>query len=194
MIGNQLKFFFFNIFYSKTILDDKLMFASSRLTFLKNMYFHFILANKSSNRVCFLLLCMLINKFTLSCFNFIFSKNILRNKFVKVGIIFLISSQKIYNYLWSMFLFSLPNLYFSKWISNSPNFFLFDHYNKIYEILFLCLKKILFLNFFHQNKDMEKYYSFFEFSLFRMKIRVNTGMKYYLINRDILRLSGLNII
>ena len=193
MIGNQMRSFFFQHVYLYSFLYDKIVdFKYFYHNLFHDIKFQFLLKNIYSNRIIFLLIVMLLEKFTSNNFFFVLNKKILRNRFIKVGGIFQVFDQKVYNYLCLLFLFSLPKLSFSE--HSEHDIFYYDTNNKIYDSLFFVLNKILFLNYFFHTDDYEKYDYLFEHSVFRIKIKIGTYLKFFLINRDLMRLSGANII
>lgn len=93
-----------------------------------------------------------------------------------------------------LFYYSLPKLIYSIDLKLNNYYCFYDtKYNK-YSSLFLLFTKFLFLNFFTYTLDYYKYYNFFESAVYKLKIKVSTNFKYYLINRDLFRLLGLNVI
>jgi hypothetical protein len=192
-MNNKLNFLFFNYSFLASILQDKL-FISVSTFYYNNIKFYFLLKNDSSNRFLFLLKLMLIEKLTNNKVKFVYNANLLKKKKMKVGGYLVISKQKIYSFLLMLFYYSLPKLVYSIDIKLN-NYYLFYNIKwNIYSVLFLSLTKFLFFNFFSYNLDYYKYYNFFENAIYKLKIKVSTSFKYYLINRDLFRLVGLNLI
>lgn len=137
---------------------------------------------------------MLIEKITNNKVHFIYNAYLLKKKKMKVGGMLVISKQKIYSFLLLIFFYSLPKLTYSIDIKLN-NYFCFNDtkYNK-YSSFFFTITKFLFFNYFTYNLDYYKYYNFFENSIYKLKIKVCTSYKYYLANRDLFRLAGVNII
>jgi hypothetical protein len=133
---------------------------------------------------------MLLKKITNNQISFIYNKYLLKNKDLKVGGWVQLGHQKLYDFFLMCFLYSLPKLIFY----SNTFFYLYDiKYNK-YMDFFLVLNKFLFFNYFSSSLDYYYYYEFFENVIFQLKMKVSTCFKYYLINRDLFRLIGLNII
>lgn len=190
---NQLRFFAFQYLYVSSFIQEKVStFRLFKNNIFYTMRFHFLLKNIFSNRLVFLFLIMLLEKFVGNSIYFVQNKRILRNKFLRVGGFFEISTQKLYNYLCALFLFSFPKLTFEELSGQDVCFF--DNHINLYNCVFFYLKKILFINFFTHSNDYDKYNHLFEYPMFQLKFRFGTCLKFYLFNRDILRLSGLNII
>jgi hypothetical protein len=137
---------------------------------------------------------MLIEKLTNNKVKFVYNSNLLKKKKMKVGGYLVISKQKIYSFLLMLFYYSLPKLVYSIDIKLNNYYSFYNIKWNIYSVLFLSLTKFLFFNFFSYNLDYYKYYNFFENAIYKLKIKVSTSFKYYLINRDLFRLIGLNLI
>jgi hypothetical protein len=192
-MNNKLNFLFFNYSFLASILQDKL-FISVSTFYYNNIKFYFLLKNDSSNRFLFLLKLMLIEKLTNNKVKFVYNSNLLKKKKMKVGGYLVISKQKIYSFLLMLFYYSLPKLVYSIDIKLNNYYSFYNIKWNIYSVLFLSLTKFLFFNFFSYNLDYYKYYNFFENAIYKLKIKVSTSFKYYLINRDLFRLIGLNLI
>jgi hypothetical protein len=192
-MSNKLSFLYFNYLFLNSILQDRL-FKFSPLFFFNNIKLYFLLKNESNNRFLFILKLMLIEKCTNNKVQFIYNANLLKKKKMKVGGFLCISKQKFYNYLLSFFYYSLPKLIYSIDIKNNNYYLFYDLKAEKYSIFFFLFTKFLFFNFFSFNLDYYKYYNFFENSIYKLKFKVSTCYKYYLVNRDIFRLVGLNII
>lgn len=192
-MNNKLNFLFFNYSFLASILQDKL-FISVSTFYYSNIKFYFLLKNDSSNRFLFLLKLMLIEKLTNNKVKFVYNSNLLKKKKMKVGGYLVISKQKIYSFLLMLFYYSLPKLVYSIDIKLNNYYSFYNIKWNIYSVLFLSLTKFLFFNFFSYNLDYYKYYNFFENAIYKLKIKVSTSFKYYLINRDLFRLIGLNLI
>jgi hypothetical protein len=192
-MNNKLNFLFFNYSFLASILQDKL-FISVSTFYYNNIKFYFLLKNDSSNRFLFLLKLMLIEKLTNNKVKFVYNANLLKKKKMKVGGYLVISKQKIYSFLLMLFYYSLPKLVYSIDIKLNNYYSFYNIKWNIYSVLFLSLTKFLFFNFFSYNLDYYKYYNFFENAIYKLKIKVSTSFKYYLINRDLFRLVGLNLI
>ena len=185
----QYNHFFFEFYYISSFLQEKIFLENLRSFFFK-IKFHFILKNNISNRILFLLKIMLLKKLMNNKISFLFNKYLLKKKQLKIGGFFEIGNQKLYDFFLMCFLYSLPKLiFFSKTF-----FFLYDFKFDRYADLFFFLNKILFFNYFSYNLDYNSYYEFFENTAFHLKIKVSTCFKYYYLNRDLFRLSGLNIV
>jgi hypothetical protein len=192
-MNNKINFSYINYSFLSSILGEKLLLNNKSL-YYNYIKFYFLLKNEGSNRFLFLLKIMLIEKLTNNKIKFVYNANLLKKKKMKVGGYLVVSKQKIYSLLLMIFYYSLPKLVYSLDI-NLNNYYTF--YNtkwNIYSVLFLSLTKFLFFNFFSHNLDYYKYYNFFENAIYKLKIKVSTSFKYYLINRDLFRLIGFNII
>jgi len=192
-MNNKLNFLFFNSSYLSSLLQDKLLCNTLNFYFL-NLKFYFLLKNENQNRFLFLLKLMLIEKLTNNKLQFIYNAYLLKKKKMKVGGFLIVSKQKIYSLLLIIFHYSLPKLIYSIDIKLNNYYFFYNTKWNIYSVLFFTLTKFLFINYFSYNLDYYKYYSFFENSIYKLKIKVSTSFKYYLINRDLFRLIGLNLI
>ena len=192
-MNNKLNFLFFNYSYLTSLLQDKLLHNVFTFYFL-NLKFYFLLKNENQNRFLFLLKLMLIEKLTNNKLKFVYNAYLLKKKKMKVGGFLVVSKQKIYSLLLMLFHYSLPKLVYSIDIKLNNYYFFYNPKWNIYSVLFFTLTKFLFLNYFSYNLDYYKYYNFFENSIYKLKIKVSTSFKYYLINRDLFRLIGLNLI
>jgi len=192
-MNNKLNFLFFNYSYLASLLQDKLLCNVLNFYFL-NLKFYFLLKNENQNRFLFLLKLMLIEKLTNNKLKFIYNAYLLKKKKMKVGGYLVVSKQKIYSLLLMIFHYSLPKLVYSIDIKLNNYYFFYNPKWNIYSVLFFTLTKFLFLNYFSYNLDYYKYYNFFENSIYKLKIKVSTSFKYYLVNRDLFRLIGLNLI
>ncbi len=192
-MNNKLNFLFFNYSFLASILQDKL-FISVSTFYYNNIKFYFLLKNDSSNRFLFLFKLILNKKLTKNKIKFFYNSNLLKKKKMKVGGYLVISKQKIYSFLLMLFYYSLPKLVYSIDIKLNNYYSFYNIKWNIYSVLFLSLTKFLFFNFFSYNLDYYKYYNFFENAIYKLKIKVSTSFKYYLINRDLFRLIGLNLI
>lgn len=192
-MNNKLTFLFYNYSVLSSLMMDKLNNINFSF-FYNNIKFYFILKNENQNRFLFLLKLMLIEKLTNNKIRFIYNSNLLKKKKMKIGGFLLVSKQKIYSLLLILFYYSLPKLIYSIDLKLNNYYCFYDtKYNK-YSSLFLLFTKFLFLNFFTYTLDYYKYYNFFESAVYKLKIKVSTNFKYYLINRDLFRLLGLNVI
>jgi len=192
-MNNKLNFLFFNYSYLTSLLQDKLLCNILNFYFF-NLKFYFLLKNENQNRFLFLLKLMLIEKLTNNKLKFIYNAYLLKKKKMKVGGFLMVSKQKIYSLLLIIFHYSLPKLVYSIDIKLNNYYFFYNPKWNIYSVFFFTLTKFLFLNYFSYNLDYYKYYNFFENSIYKLKIKVSTSFKYYLINRDLFRLIGLNLI
>ncbi len=192
-MNNKLNFLYTNYSFLSSVLNDKL-FISNTTSYYNNIKFYFLLKNEGNNRFLFLLKLMLIEKLTNNKMKFVYNANLLKKKKMKVGGYLVISKQKIYSFLLMLFYYSLPKLVYSLDIKLNNYYTFYNVKWNIYSVLFLSLSKFLFLNFFTYNLDYYKYYNFFENSIYKLKIKVSTSFKYYLINRDLFRLTGFNMI
>jgi hypothetical protein len=192
-MNNKLNFLFSNYSFLSSILNDKLSIISNDFYF-NNLKFYFLLKNDNNNRFLFLLKLMLIEKLSNNKVKFVYNANLLKKKKMKVGGYLIISKQKIYSFILMLFYYSLPKLIYSIDIQLNNYYSFYNTKWNIYSVLFLSLTKFLFLNFFSYNLDYYKYYNFFENAIYKLKIKVSTSFKYYLINRDLFRLIGLNLI
>jgi hypothetical protein len=133
---------------------------------------------------------MLLKKITNNQISYISNKYLVKNKNLRIGGWLQLGHQKLYDFFLICFLYSLPKFIFY----SNTFFYLYDFKFDRYMDLFLVFNKFLFLNYFSWNLDYYYYYEFFENVTFQLKIKVSTCFKYYLINRDLLRLVGLNVI
>ena len=189
----KLNYLYSNYSIISSIISEKLPVSFNNL-YYNNLKFHFLLKNENSNRFLFLLKLMLIEKLTNNKVKFIYNANLLKKKKMKVGGYLIISKQKIYSFLLMLFYYSLPKLVYSIDIKLNNYYNFYNTKWNVYSILFLVLTKFLFMSFFNYNLDYYKYYNFYENSVYKLKIKVCTSFKYYLINRDLFRLIGLHLI
>lgn len=192
-MNNKLNFLFFNYSFLSSILYDKVLYLNNSF-FYNQIKLYFLLKNENQNRFLFLLKLMLIEKITNNKIKFISNSNLLKKKKMKVGGCLIISKQKMYTYLLSFFYDSLPKLVYTIDIKLNNYYYFYNLKWKMYSIFFFSLIKFLFFNYFTFTLDYYKYYNFFENMIYKLKIKVSTCYKYYLINRDLFRLISLNII
>lgn len=192
-MGKHFSSFFFERNYILSFLNDKILLKFENKNVLKNMKFFFLLKNLYFNRIAYYFIVMLLNKFLLNSIYFVYSTDILKRRFVKVGGYFLIGKYKFYHYLIHLSIFSIPKFFFSGYSEYNYHFGLIDNKNYIYDSIFFSLNKLLFLNFFQSVEDYNKYYRFFEKFNFRIKLKFISSIKFFLLNRDIFRLCGLNV-
>jgi hypothetical protein len=185
----QYHFSFFESYYLSSFVWEKIFYFHLK-NFFHNLTLHFILKNNFSNRILFLLKIMLLKKITNNKISFVYNKFLLKNKNLKIGGWVQLGNQKLYNFFLILFFYSLPKFVFH----SSTFFYLYDSKYDCYVDLFFWINKFLFLNYFTLSMDYYNYYEFFENVIFQLKIRVSTCFKYYLINRDLFRLVGLNIL
>ena len=171
------------------ILDNNINCFFNKSKLINRMSFYFLFENKSSNRILLLLKYMLIEKLTNNKVKFVYDKKILITKKIVTGCTVNIKKQKLFNYLLTVFLYSFSKLLFE---SDFDSFFLNDS-KFTYDILFFSLNKVLFFNFFNYNNDYYKYLHYFEDPCYNLKIKLKTRFKYYLMNRKLFRLLGINI-
>ena len=192
-MNNKLNNLYFNYSFLSSILQDRLGICNAHSSY-NNIKFYFLLKNENQNRFLFILKLMLIEKLTTNKVRFIYNANLLKKKKMKVGGFLVISKQKIYSYLLLLFYYSLPKVVYSIDMKLNNYYMFYNTKWNIYSHLFFSLTKFLFLNFFSYNLDYYKYYNFFENTIYKLKIKVGTSYKYYLVNRDLFRLIGLNLI
>jgi len=192
-MNNKLNFLFYNYSLLSSLCNDKFSVLNTSF-FYTNVKLYFLLKNESQNRFLFLLKLMLIEKVTNNKVKFVYNAYLLKKKTMKVGGMVVIGKQKLYSFLLLIFFYSLPKLTYSIDIKLNNYFCFYDTKLNKYSSFFLTLTKFLFLNFFTYNLDYYKYYSFFENAIYKLKIKVSTSYKYYLINRDLFRIAGVNII
>lgn len=190
---NKLNFFYLNFNYLSSYFIDKLM-KSMNFFYFSNINIYYLLNNNSNNRFLFLLKLMLLEKFTNNKVKFVLNNNLLKRKSLKVGGMLSISKQKFYNVYINILYNSLPKLIYSIDLKLNNYYLFYDYKTNVYSTFFYSLTKFLFINYFTYNLDYYKYYNFFENSVFKLRLKVGTCYKYYLINRDLFRLGGLNII
>jgi hypothetical protein len=190
---NKLNFFYLNFSFLASLLQEKIPHSINHV-YLEKLHFSFFVKNSNQNRLLFLLKIMLLEKLTTNKLRFIVNMRLLRKKTLKVGGSIIVAKQKIHNLLLSLFYNSLVKLIYSV-DSKLNNYYIFyDKKWHVYKILFFVLTKFLFFNYFSYHFDYYNYYSFFENVIYQLKIKVCTCFKYYLMNRDLMRLIGLNII
>jgi len=191
MLGCSLNFFFFqNLYLTSFFLEKHFNYLPFKVDFFQNLRIHFLFKNFKSNRLIFLLVIMLMHKLLGNLFYFRTTSDLVRNKFVPVGYLFEVSRQKIYQFLTSVILFSFVKLFFF----SRNQYFLTDSKREKYPVSFINLQGILFFHFFVNTLDSSKYLHYFEKSVFRMKLKFQTQFHYYLLNRDLFRLIGMNFI
>lgn len=192
-MNNKLNFLYFNYSFLCSILHDKILFYSNSF-FFYNIKIYFLLKNENQNRFLYLLKLMLIEKLTNNKVQFIYNSTLLKKKKMKIGGYLIISTQKLYSYLLLFFYYSLPKLIYTIDITKNNYYLFYDLKWQKYSVFFFIFVKFLFFNFFSFNLDYYKYYNFFENTIYKLKFKVSTCYKYYLINRDLFRLIGLNIL
>jgi len=192
-MNNKLYSLYSSYTFFSSILQDKIPHRIVNSYFYK-LYFSFFIKNNSHHRLLFLLKIMLLEKLTANKLRFISNMKILRKKTLKVGGSVMVGKQKIYSLLLSLFYSSLPKLIYSLDNKLSNYYEFYDSKWHVYKLLFVVLTKFLFFNYFSYSSDYYNYYSFFENVIYQLKIKVCTSFKYYLMNRDLMRLVGVNII
>nr|AOS85675.1 ribosomal protein L5 [Naegleria fowleri] len=190
---NKLNFFYFNFNYLQSYFLDRLV-NRNNFFFFSYIQVYYLLHNSSSNRFLFLLKLMLLEKFTNNKIKFVLNNNLLKRRKLKVGGVLAISKQKFYTTYLNILYNSLPKLIYSLDLKLNNYYLFYDNKKTIYSSFFYSLTKFLFLNYFTYTLDYYKYYNFFENAIFKLKLKVCTSYKYYLINRDLFRFGGLNVI
>lgn len=190
---NKLNFLYFHNCYLVTLLQDKTIFPLYNKYF-NNINFSFFIKNNNQHRILFLLKIMLLEKLTANKLKFIINMRLLRKRILKVGGNILISHNKINFILLSFFYYSLPKLIYSfgKELTNYYEFY--DLKLNVYKEIFFVLTKFLFINYFSYTGDYHTYHNLFENSIYQLKLKINTNFNSYLINRELMRLVGTNII
>jgi len=192
-MNNQLNTLFFNKNYITPFLHDKIFNSFFNLYYLR-LKIYFLSKNDMNHRFLFLLKLMLLEKLTNNRVRFIYNLKLLKKKVLKVGGFLSVSKQKIYSFLLLFFYYSLPKIIYSLDLTQENHYCFYDTKYQVYSTTFFTFTKFLFVNYFSYNLDYYKYYNFFETMIYKLKIKVCTLFKHYLMNRDLFRLVGLNII
>nr|YP_010049285.1 60S ribosomal protein L5 [Pleurostomum flabellatum]QPL15615.1 60S ribosomal protein L5 [Pleurostomum flabellatum] len=203
MIGDSIRIRNFSKNYLFSFMNEKsvIFYSCSKknLNLLYGLTFNFLYLNVKSNKTFFFLHLMLLGKFLSNSVNFIFNTRIHKKFKIKVGGRIFLSNHKIYNFIYEIFFLSLPKFIFSlkrfHHISGEKiHYLMTDRFQNFFRKIFFQLKKFLFFNFFVYNGEYDKYYDQFDFLMHRMKVIFFSRYKSFLINKQLFRLNGLNVV